>query len=104
MWASPLSASPESERHFNIGLRHARSGDYQNAEREYRLAIATDSTDVRAHDGLGFVYALQNRLPEAEEAFARTLRIDPGYVPSLYKLGKIHLIRQDLGKRRRKPT
>ena len=85
----------QSEHHYRLGLRHVQSGDFQSAEREYRKAIEMDSTDVRPRDGLGFIYALQNRFREAEAEFERVLEIDPDYAPSLYKLGKIFLIRQD---------
>ena len=61
----------QSEHHYRLGLRHVQSGDFQSAEREYRKAIEMDSTDVRPRDGLGFIYALQNRFREAEAEFER---------------------------------
>ena len=85
----------QSEHHYRLGLRHVQSGDFQSAEREYRKAIAMDSTDVRPRDGLGFVYALQKKFREAEVEFERVLEINPDYAPSLYKLGKIFLIRRE---------
>ena len=70
-------ASSRSQEHYRLGMRHAQKGDYESAEREYRKAIELDANNIYPHDGLGFIYALQSRLGEAEEEFAKVLQIDP---------------------------
>lgn len=64
-------SSRRSEQHYRRGLRHVKNAEYESAEREYRQAIEIDSTTIRAHDGLGFLYALQNRLKQAEKEIGR---------------------------------
>ena len=73
------SSRSRSQEHYRLGISHAQKGDYESAEREYRKAIELDANNIYPHDGLGFIYALQSRLGDAEEEFAKVLQIDPGY-------------------------
>ena len=93
--AQEAPAPGSADSLYEHGRRCAGGGDYACAEESYRKAVALDSTHVRALDGLGFVYSLQRRFPEARRALERALSLDAGHVPSLYKLGKLFLIRQD---------
>ena len=84
---SEASAPSRSQEHYRLGMRHAQRGDYESAEREYKQAIELDANNIYPHDGLGFIYALQNRLGEAEEEFAKVLQIDPRLRTSTLQVG-----------------
>ncbi len=53
----------------------------------FQQAVAKEPGNPKAHYSLGGIYNLMNRLPEAEQEFKATLKIDPTYVDAIYSLG-----------------
>jgi tetratricopeptide (TPR) repeat protein len=70
-------------------------GDYEQARIEL-LQLATQvPASAEAHQRLGMVLQLENRLPEAETCFRAALQRDPDYVEALIGLGQVEALRGD---------
>lgn len=68
---------------------------YSEAEQQYKLAVAEDPNDARAHAGLGNIYLDQGRFGDAVTAYRQALKVSPDYLPayqplaySLVRLGR----------------
>jgi Ca-activated chloride channel homolog len=66
---------------FNSGNARLKMGKYEDAAKAYE-AVASSATDpvlkAQAYYNLGLSYVRQNKVPEAIEAFKRSLRLAPG--------------------------
>jgi serine/threonine protein kinase/tetratricopeptide (TPR) repeat protein len=75
------------EVYLALGKLHLLSGNYPQAESEFRRATTLASTQVDAILGLARAHQAQGRFDEAEKAFAEAKRIDPGYWGAYQELG-----------------
>jgi len=64
-----------------------KAGDFANAERDYKAALAIAPEFSELHMNLGLVYQLENRVPDAMGEFQRALRINPHLVGANFFLG-----------------
>ena len=63
---------------------------YDQAIATYQKILATNPNDASAHNGLGAVYAAQNKLPEAQAEFQKAAQLDPaGAAKAYYNEGAI---------------
>jgi tetratricopeptide (TPR) repeat protein len=69
--ANPLLA----EAHYGAGIRHYFDKQYQDAEKEFALAVKNESQDARYHYFLGLSRLAQNK-GEASEDFAEGARLE----------------------------
>jgi TolB-like protein/Tfp pilus assembly protein PilF len=74
-----LKDDPKNADAYCVLANIAQSFDYNwpKAERQYKLAIALDPTNVTAHEWYGYYLMVINRLPEAMAEMNRALEIDP---------------------------
>jgi len=73
-----LKADPEfALAHYQLGYLETRSGDSGAAEQQFRLAIAAAPKYIQAWVGLAATLGMESRFPEAQDAAARALKIDP---------------------------
>lgn len=92
-----LDFSPEEyEAHLGMGYWAALSGQYRQAVRHLRRAIAVNSEKVEAHAKLGQVLATLGRWKEAREEFLLCVRDQPwtgqghlGLAQAQWKLGDL---------------
>ncbi len=63
--------------HVNLGVLAFRRGDFERAEREYRLALADDSLCVKAWNNLGTIRESLGDTSGAISAYSRALAIRP---------------------------
>ena len=63
----------------SLGNLYRLSGQYDKAVIEFERAIALNSRNVDAYDGLADTYLRQNRLDEAENAYQQVIDFQPGY-------------------------
>ena len=61
------------------GNYRLEDGQYEEALREFGLALGAAPENVRAHQGLGVTYLQMGRLEEAVEMFSKALALDPSY-------------------------
>jgi TolB-like protein/Tfp pilus assembly protein PilF len=74
-----LKDDPKNADAYCVLANIAQSFDYNwaEAERQYKLAITLDPTNVTAHEWYGYYLMVINRLPEAMAEMNRALEIDP---------------------------
>lgn len=74
-----------------LHLAHAslRSGDAPRARERFRLALASDPTNVEAHAGLGDIAYRERDLVMAKEHYARALDRSPAYIPARLSLADV---------------
>jgi tetratricopeptide (TPR) repeat protein len=64
---------------INLGDNFNILGDYENAKKYFENSIKTQSLQVEAFDGLGQVYAKQNRFDDSEKMFKTAITLKPDY-------------------------
>ncbi|MBP2143451.1 Flp pilus assembly protein TadD [Methanococcus voltae] len=65
------------------------SGDYKNAEKNYRKAITMHSNVAEAHNNLGCLLDNLGNLEEAEHEYRQALEVDPQYMKAHNNLATI---------------
>jgi len=74
----------------NLGLSYMQSGNYQEAEKEFKHAIYLDPKFTKAYLDLAYLYAKQEEYDKAIIEWNKILKIDPNYSEKynvLYYLG-----------------
>lgn len=76
--------------HQNLAITYSRQGKYEDAIKEYNLAI-TETPGVPAlYFGLGTTYLNMSRYREAVEQLTIAVSIDPDYAAAFINLGRAH--------------
>jgi tetratricopeptide (TPR) repeat protein len=90
---------PRSWRvHQVIAQANAEADRHLDAVAEYQAAIKLAPTQPGLHEELGSEFRSLGKIPEAEDAFARELEIDPNNVLAKYKLGALDVEKGDVTK------
>jgi len=80
-WAQAVKTSPHCARaHMQIGSYYQMDGKIDEAEKEYKTAIALKPDMPNVHNNLGKVYIQKNMLDEAEKQLSMELKIKPNAV------------------------
>jgi len=92
--ATPTSAKESQApnavaEHLRLGAWHLENNRPDEAESEYRKAIALDPNSTESHFHLGNIQTRRGRLTEAEANYCKALAIDPNNVKALNNLGNI---------------
>ena len=66
----------DAEHYVFLGDQYRERGDFDNAVRSYKLALAGDPDSAGAYAGLGKTYKYIDR-PRARDAFRRALELNP---------------------------
>ncbi|HEY7728016.1 MAG TPA: tetratricopeptide repeat protein [Candidatus Eisenbacteria bacterium] len=96
--ASPASRAEEARRHVQAGNDFLRSGQYDDAERAYRLALEADPASHEALAGLGQVEVRRGRYTEALPLLERATRVPTQIVSAFRSLGDAYAAVGDLEK------
>jgi Flp pilus assembly protein TadD len=64
--------------HYDLGYIWFRSGNNAAAEEQFRLVVKAAPDNARAWVTLAAVLATESRLPEAQQAVANALKLEPG--------------------------
>jgi protein O-mannosyl-transferase len=78
-----------AEAHYNLGMRLASRGAFDEAIRHYEEAIRIIPEDVDSHNGLGYALTVKGRLAEAMDQFRASLRLNPRDAPAHNNLGNL---------------
>jgi serine/threonine-protein kinase len=84
--------STVSQAHVGLALAHDHAFRWEDAEREYRRAIALDSNSAIAALQYGRHLIYRNRLPEAIRQFRRSADLDPLFGTALVWLGHAYSV------------
>lgn len=85
-----LKVDPNNvELHYNLGKMFQDMDKLEEAEQEYKTAIAIDSTHIPSLNNLGYLYLDDNlkRYDEAVQLFTQVLRINPQFVYAVCNRG-----------------
>ena len=85
-----LKADPKNvELHYNLGKMFQDMDKLEEAEQEYKTAIAIDSTHIPSLNNLGYLYLDDNikKYDEAVKLFTQALQINPKFVYALCNRG-----------------
>lgn len=75
---------------LETGERRLEAGEYADAERSFREAVAAAPDSVVAHSKLGVALAQQGQLDAAIGEFSKAISIHPGYAPAYSNLGNAY--------------
>ena len=78
------------ESHHGLGIVCDLQQDYRSAEIHYRAALDGDPDNPQILGDLGWSYALQNRLSEAEQTLLQTTKLDPGNTSAIQNLAYVY--------------
>ncbi|HME88753.1 MAG TPA: tetratricopeptide repeat protein [Chthoniobacterales bacterium] len=103
-WAAPaanltsqvVADLPSSARaHYNFGAVLQESGQLDQAEQEYNVALRLDPNYVKPHVNLALIYISRSKLDQAKRYYERALQIEPsagevhgGYAYLLEHMGR----------------
>ena len=85
-----LKADPNNvELHYNLGKMFQDMDKLEEAEQEYKTAIAIDSTHIPSLNNLGYLYLDDNikKYDEAVSLFTQVLQINPKFVYAICNRG-----------------
>ena len=86
-----LTLAPDPESYTKLGDLYAEMMRFDDATREYEMALQIDSTYAFAEYGLGSVQAARGQLTEATERLDKAARIEPELTPALRALARIFM-------------
>ncbi len=87
-----LELDPDlTDAHNNLGALYDRMGRKDDAEREYRLALAAPAypTPEKVHLNLGLLYASQGRDEEAIHEYRKAVELSPKYYQAHFELAAL---------------
>ena len=91
LWSDARRKAPKLVRPYNnLGEAYDALGDYEQAIREFRAALALNPNYVFALNNLGNVYGKLQQYRRAAEYFERVLQLDPDYAPAHYNLARAY--------------
>ncbi len=73
--------------HVEEGRRHAEAGDWAEAIKSYRQAVAANPKDGDAHVGLGDAYMSAGKYEEGFNSYREAVRVAPWNADAHYSLG-----------------
>lgn len=79
---------------FEFGCRFLEKHDLEKAEQAFNLALKLDPNFAEAHNGLGVVYALRGKCPQALLHCAKAIELDPDE-PEFYRSRAYIYLRMD---------
>ena len=93
LWGDVVRKSPINPRaHVNLGFAYAQAGVFDKAEEHYRLVLnKINPSSAEAHNGLGDLYYKTGRIPEATEAYSRSLTVNPDNPYVHYNLAVLYV-------------
>ncbi|QDQ26271.1 tetratricopeptide repeat protein [Chitinimonas arctica] len=98
---TPMEINPKLLEHLRAGHQHHLAGQFDEAETQYRAAIAIDSTVVEARFLLGSLMLQTERGDEACELLTAVAESVPGHIGSRYNLGLYYFEHQDWNQARK---
>jgi outer membrane protein OmpA-like peptidoglycan-associated protein/Tol biopolymer transport system component len=91
-YTTKKTATGKAKEAYDEGLAANITKDTEKALKAFTNAVKTDPTFIDAQIQQAAILYKLNRLPEAEEAFEKVVKIDPNYEPeALFSLGNIEL-------------
>ncbi len=91
LWVATGRTSPSDPKtHNNLGDMHARQGNYPEAEKSFKRAIALNPSYAAAYHNLANTYKLMGNDVEAIKYYEMAVKIDPTIWQSYENIGSIY--------------
>lgn len=87
--ATARTAPSDFKTHNNMGWVYQKRGDYPNAIKSFKKAIALNPYYVDGTNNLAMAYMLVHDYPNALFYFKKTIALNPGYAPAYASIGTI---------------
>jgi Flp pilus assembly protein TadD len=80
--------APNSDfAHYNLGTVYDRMGRFEEALKEYQVALTLRPNNAQAHNNLGILYEKTGRLDEAVKEYQAAVKLDPSHAKAFSNLG-----------------
>jgi len=90
-----IQTHPTAPNYFALGLAHARSGSFLQAEELFRKSIDLNPDFAQAYFNMAVIFAKTGRPAETVKALKQAIRINPDYTEAHYHLGLAYLAIHD---------
>ncbi|MGL1933534.1 MAG: tetratricopeptide repeat-containing glycosyltransferase family protein [Fibrobacterales bacterium] len=87
-----------SDMYLKMGLAYTGIGEKLNAIWAYTVALQNDPMNVGAHNNLGTLHLVENKIDQAITFFSEAQRVAPGDSVSGWNLAKCYFLQGDLHK------
>jgi protein O-mannosyl-transferase len=88
LWSDNVIKSPAKARVYDyLGLAYQKTGDLDNAIRQYRKSLSLDPFYADAHNNIGIAYFDKGLVDDAITHFRHAIEIDPSHADAHYNLG-----------------
>ena len=82
-----------STDYYNMGVESFKSGNFPEAEKNFKKSLEINPSYTLGHYGLGRVYMLRsNKIQDSIKHLKRAVILDPGFVRGWFKLGLAELL------------
>ena len=90
-WADVVAKSPYKARpHSNLGLAYEKQNRFEDALREYQIAIKVKPDYPEAHNNSGVIHFRKGRYDDAIKAYQTAIDLQPAYRDPHYNLGLVY--------------
>ena len=90
-WQNAAANSPDYPLAWrNLGAMCYLDGDMNNAEIDFKKALALHPTEEMAHNNLGLIYAARHQDAAAEKEYQAEIAVNPYYDAVYYNLGLLY--------------
>lgn len=97
LWSDSVKKTPYScLAHTNFGILRVNQGRFEDAIKEFRIALNLKPDFYQAHNELGYVYYKMGRLEIAEREFQAALKLNPNYSTASNNLGMVHAYQEKI--------
>lgn len=80
----------DAEKHYQMGLFHAKNGDYEKAIHAYQSAISSDPGFVMAYCKVGLILEEKGYYEKAAAFFRKAVEVAPSFAPAHLYLGIVY--------------
>jgi tetratricopeptide (TPR) repeat protein len=91
LWEDVVRKSPGNARsHHSLGLAYAGQNRFDNAIREYSIALGLRPDNAKTHNNLGNAYAEKGMFDRAIWEYRTAIRLNPSYADAHNNLGVVY--------------
>jgi len=96
LWLATGRTSPSDPKtHNNLGDYYGRHGDWNNAIKEFQIALKLNPRYAEVYHNIGMVYQQVGRQEEARTAYLKSIELNPYLWQSMEKVAVIYFTEKD---------
>ena len=91
LWSDTVKKSPDNAiAHYNLGIANAMLSRFDEAIKEYKIALVHNPKEAEIHNNLGLAYDKQGQYEESIKALQAAIWLKPYYVDAHRNLGTVY--------------